>query len=305
MTVALILPTRNAGADFERWSEALAQQRLQPRQVLIIDSQSTDGTAEKARAKGFDVREIATQDFNHGGTRNWAMTQLQSDIDIAIFMTQDAYLHDENALATLVDAFAQADVAAAYGRQLPHTDANALAAHARLFNYPPESAHKSRADIPHLGIKTAFLSNAFAGYRVRVFRELGGFPDNIILGEDMYLAAKMILADYRIAYCAAAQAHHSHNYSAWAEARRYFDIGVFHQQAAWIGEQFGQAGGEGLRFVRSEWRYLWRHAPYALPRAFITTAGKWLGYQLGRRWQRLPKSWVRIFSMHRRYWDKR
>lgn len=305
MKFALILPTRNAGADFARWRDALAMQRLQPTQVLVIDSQSDDGTADSARAAGFSVHDIAARDFNHGGTRNLAVAMLDRDIDIAVFMTQDAVLHHADALAELIGAFADEHVAAAYGRQLPHTDANPLAAHARYFNYPEQSARKSRVDIARLGIKTAFLSNAFAAYRVRVFHEAGGFPDDIILGEDMYLAAKMILDGHHIAYCAAAQVRHSHNYSVWEEMRRYFDIGVFHRDTPWLGEHFGQAGGEGRRFVLSEWRYLWRHAPHYLPLSVLSTLGKWTGYQLGRQWRRLPHRWVRAFSMHKRYWDNK
>ena len=304
MKFALILPARNPGAQFGQWLAALAEQETPPAQVLVIDSQSSDHTADKARQQGYQVHGISVQEFNHGATRNLGVTLLDDDIDIAVFMTQDALLHTPQALGTLVAAFAHPNVAAAYGRQLPHENANPLAAHARLFNYPRESALKSRHDIDRLGIKTAFLSNAFAAYRIETFKALGGFPENIILGEDMHLAARIILAGYDIAYCADAQVRHSHNYSARQEMRRYFDIGVFHSQTPWLGENFGRASGEGRRFVLSEWRYLLRHAPHWLPAALLATLGKWSGYQLGRRWQKLPATWRSALSMHKRYWQQ-
>src|SRR5690606_29801174 len=111
-------------------------------------------------------------------------------------------------------------VAVAYGRQLPHRDANPIAAHARYFNYGPQSRVVGLDDRARLGIKTVFTSNSFAAYRAVVFNDLGGFPERNILSEDMYLAARAVLAGARIAYVAEACVRHSHNYSPVEEFRR-------------------------------------------------------------------------------------
>ena len=303
MKFALILPTRNPGELFPQWLDALTQQIIKPEQIIIIDSESTDGTPEKAQQQGFIIHKIAMQNFNHGGTRNLGASLLNDDIEIVIFMTQDAILHSPQSLAQLLAAFTDKNVTAAYGRQLPHTNANPLATHARFFNYPPQSSRKTMRDIPRLGIKTPFLSNAFAAYRVTMFRELGGFPEKVILGEDMYLTGKMILSGYDIAYCAEAIVRHSHNYTLYQEMRRYFDIGVFHQQQDWIRKAFGHSTGEGKRFVLSEWKYLYRHAPSWIPRSLCITLGKWLGYQLGLHWKRIPKRFLPYLSLHKNYSD--
>ncbi|MDO4777891.1 MAG: glycosyltransferase family A protein [Cardiobacteriaceae bacterium] len=304
MKFALIVPTRNAGTLFEAWLALLSQQTLAPAQVVIVDSQSSDGTPERARQAGCLVHGIAAADFNHGGSRNLGVSLLEADVDIVIFMTQDALLHAPQAFEMLLAAFANPNVAAAYGRQLPHENANPLAAHARLFNYPAASAIKSQADIARFGIKTVFISNSFAAYRLSAWRELGGFPEDIILAEDMYLAAKMILAGYEIAYCAEATVRHSHNYTLMQEFRRYFDTGVFHREAGWIQESLGGATGEGKRFVLSEWRYLWQNAPHWLLLSPFFTFAKWTGYQLGRHWQRLPHWLLPHLSMNRQFWRR-
>lgn len=88
-----------------------------------------------------------------------------------------------------------------------------LAVHARNFNYSSKSIVKSKADIEKFGIKTVFMSNSFAAYRRSVFEELSGFPEHTILAEDMFMAAKMIQAGYKVAYCAEAVVRHSHNYT--------------------------------------------------------------------------------------------
>ena len=245
------------------------------------------------------------QDFNHGGTRQKGV-ELLTEADILVFLTQDAVLAAENSLQQLLQAFASPEVGLAYGRQLPARDAGPFGAHARLFNYPPQSRCKSKKDMAALGLKAAFVSNSFAAYRRTALQGVGGFPDEVILGEDMVVAARMLLEGWQIAYCAEAQAYHSHDYTAAQEFRRYFDTGVFHAREGWLKDRFGKAEGEGLRFIRSEFSYLRRTGNTCRwPLAFWRTLAKYLGYKLGQNEQYLPRSLKRKLSMHQRYWDKK
>jgi rhamnosyltransferase len=203
-----------------------------------------------------------------------------------------------------VSVFANPSVACVYGKQLPHTDATPVAAHARLFNYPAASRVVSLVDKERLGIKTCFMSNSFAAYRVADLQAVGGFPSDVILGEDMSVAARLLMTGKSVAYVADACAYHSHNYSVMQEFRRYFDTGVFHARSPWLLAEFGSAGGEGLRFVRSELAYLWRHAPGWIPSALVRTAAKLIGYRLGRLESRWPLWFKRWCSMHKGYWGE-
>ena len=112
------------------------------------------------------------------------------------------------------------------------------------------------ADAAELGIKAAFMSNSFAAYRREALMAVGGFPKHVIFAEDMYVAAKMLMAGWKVVYEGSACCRHSHNYTIIEEFRRYFDMGVFHAREPWIRENFGGAGGEGLRYVKSELKYL-------------------------------------------------
>ncbi|MGY3931356.1 N-glycosyltransferase [Aeromonas encheleia] len=301
MKFTLIVLTYQAGDIWTEWLESLKMQLIYPSQIIMVDSSSTDNTVSLSRQVGIEPIIISPNDFNHGGTRNFAV-KYAFDSEVIIYFTQDAILNESDALAKILDCFSNPHVAAVCGRQLPHLDANPLAAHARLFNYPLESETKNTDDITRLGLKVAFMSNSFAAYRRDVFEKLGGFPENTILAEDMYMASKMILAGYKVAYCAEAAVRHSHNYTPWEEFRRYFDIGVFHACEPWIQEKLGGASGEGLRFVKSELSYLWRHAPLWIPRALLTTACKLVGYKLGKNYKKLPKSWRPKLSMYKSYW---
>jgi len=302
MTIALCLPTLNAAATARPFLDALAMQSLSPLECLAIDSTSADGTPELLAAAGLRIHSIPRQTFNHGATRQLAV-ELCPDAEIIIFMTQDAVLASPDSLQRLLDAFADPLVGAAYGRQLPAADATPIAAHARLFNYLPQSYVRDKSDIPRYGIKTAFLSNSFAAYRRSALLAVGGFPTSAILSEDTMVATRMLLHDWKIAYCAEATCFHSHNYSMIDEFRRYFDIGVFHGREPWYLATLGKAEGEGFRFVHSELHYLRKKSPSLIPSALLRTLSKFCGYKLGRMERFLPAPLKHRLSMNKGYWS--
>jgi rhamnosyltransferase len=67
---------------------ALAKQSLQPDEVLVVDSSSSDATVARFREYGAWVEVIAASQFNHGGTRRWASEQIKAEV--LIYMTQDS-----------------------------------------------------------------------------------------------------------------------------------------------------------------------------------------------------------------------
>ena len=301
MKIALCLLTLNAHATLEPLLTSLATQTRQPDYWLVIDSESTDDTVARCQAAGAMIHICPRRTFDHGGTRQLALVMLVG-YELVIFITQDIIFASSDSLAQLCAAFASPTVHAAYGRQYPHHQASALAAHARLFNYPATSRRVCLADKTTLGLKAAFCSDSFAAYRREALLAAGGFPRKNIVGEDACAAGKLLLAGGTIAYCAEAGVYHSHNFSHWQELQRYFDIGVFHHEQAWLLAEFGAAEGEGWRFLHSEWRYLWQHAPLQFPYALVRTLAKYLGYRLGRIATHLPRRWCRTLSQSRHYW---
>jgi rhamnosyltransferase len=300
-SVGLVIPTLNAGSNWAACLEGIESQALKPRRMLVIDSASIDETTALARSVGFEIIRIDRSQFNHGGTRQLAAEYL-SDCNIVVYLTQDAILAARDALAEIVRCFDDTSVAIAYGRQLPHKGATPIEAHARVFNYGSRTFKKDAAAAEHLGTKVFFCSNSFAAYRRSTLIDLGGFRSDLILGEDMEYAARAIKAGYTNVYCATAPAYHSHDYTLAQIVERYFDIGVFDERNPWMREQFGSHRGEGLRFVASELRYLARRAPLEIPRSLLQTAGKLIGYRLGRFERLLPIGLKRRLSMLPNYW---
>ena len=301
--IRIIVPVRNGGA---RWREAAAALREavpDPSLVAVVDSSSTDGSDRVARESGFEVERIDPRTFNHGSTRQKAVDRFCPGKRLAIFLTHDAVVAGRETLVELVAAFADPQVGAAYGRQVPHFGAKPFEAHMALFNYGGTSETRSLEDAKYLGIKAAYISNSFAAYRISALRSCGGFPAHLILGEDTFVAVKMLMSGWQVGYCAHARVRHSHAYTVLQESQRYFDFGVLHAQLPELMHNFGAAEGEGARFVASEARYMAAHAPWLLPEVVVRNGAKYVGYRLGRAFARLPRSLCRRLSMTKGFWD--
>lgn len=299
----IIVPVRNGGARWREAAAALHRSVPDPSLVVVVDSTSTDGSDAVATDHGFELQRIDPGTFNHGRTRQAAVDQFCHGKGFAIFLTHDAIIEGPGSLTALLGAFANSRVGAAYGRQLPHHNARPFESHGALFNYPQGSAVRTLADAPRLGIKTAYISNSFAAYRMQALRECGGFPSELILGEDTHVALRMLMSGWAVSYRADALVRHSHSYSIIEEMQRYFDMGVLHAQLPELIQHLGPAEGEGTRFVVSELRYMGAVAPWLVPEVVVRNAAKYLGYRLGRMFRRLPNGVRRGLSMTKGYWD--
>ncbi len=340
----LVVPTYNPGlANWAQWLQALQSQNCQPAHVVVVDSGSTDGSlaitqqavltaaaqtsvecATQAPSHcAFTLLHVLAANFDHGGTRQWALDQAlqahpQSPPQVVVFMTQDAVLAHPDALGHLLQAFANPQVAAAYGRQLPKLQADWLEAHGRQFNYPDASRTVQLQDKDSLGLKVCFFSNAFGAYRLSALQALGGLPAGLPLGEDTFTAGKLLLSGQSLHYQANAAVYHSHHYNGLQDFQRMFDTGVFHAQNPWLVQSFGRAEGEGWRLLRNQWAHLQLLAsgkattypapskvpslPRGLVQMVFTNAVKLCGYKMGQ-WHRLwPKSLNKRLSMYKSFW---
>lgn len=278
----IIIPTYNAGSKFKKVLDSLKSQvDVNTSDVMIVDSSSTDRTQELVKSYGYELITIPKSEFGHGKTRKMA-ADLAGDVDILIYMTQDALPYDEYAIKNICEYFSkELKLAAVYGRQIPYAETDIFGTHARIFNYPEESYIREFADKTKYGIKTAFFSDTFGAYRKDVMDKLGGFPD-VQFGEDTCMVGKMLLEGYKIGYCSDAKVYHSHTFTIMEEYQRCKEIGKFHRQQPWLLEQFGRAEGEGIRFVKAQVKYLlflgkW----YLIPELIVRNCIKLLAYKVG------------------------
>jgi rhamnosyltransferase len=284
-TVSVIIPTLNAEPELELILPILSRQTV-PLEVIIIDSSSTDNTSPIANNFNAKIINIKRQDFNHGATRNKAA--LHAEGDIIVFMTQDAFPLGESCIENLIKPLEADSIAAVYGRQISREDAMPTEKFARLYNYPEEAIIKGREQIPAMGIKTFFFSNVFSAIRRKEFEELGGFPENVIMFEDMLFAAKLIEQGYKIAYVPEAKVIHSHDYSLVQQFRRYYQAGVSFQRNSWF-MRYAGSSKEGVTFLQEEIKFLFKQRKYLwILYAILEAMSKYTGYKLGLNNNKFP-----------------
>lgn len=69
-------------------------------EVIVLDSESRDGTPKLARDAGASLHTISRTTFGHGSVRNYAATYANGEI--LVFMTQDVTPLDNQFLINLV-----------------------------------------------------------------------------------------------------------------------------------------------------------------------------------------------------------
>jgi rhamnosyltransferase len=300
----IIIPTLNAGGTFDPLLAALSHAGVPPARVLVVDSSSSDDTAARAAAFVARVKVIPKSEFNHGGTRKLGVA-LCPDAAFCIFLTQDALPATQHTFENVMQPFVDEGIGLIYGRQLPRPAAREIERYARLTNYGAHSYVRSFEDRKTFGIRTPFCSNSFAAYRRSALEAVGNFPDDSYFGEDQTVAARMLTAGWKLGYAADAEVYHSHDYSIAEDFRRYFDIGVFHCDNAWITKNFGKPEGEGARMALREIVHLARLEPLSVPSAAIRSLAKLAAYKLGLRHQKMSLSWKARLGMHGFYWRSR
>lgn len=302
MHVSIIIPTYKAKAYVAPLVEKLWAQSLKPLEIIVVDSSSNDGTVEIAQKAGCRVEVIAQSEFNHGGTRNFGARLARGDL--LVFMTQDAMPTDTGFLESLAKPLQEHKAVAAYARQIAYPDAPPPEVFTREFNYPAQSHLKTLADVPKRGFKAFYYSDVASVIGREVFWSAGGYPDWVIVDEDVYLCAKLLRAGHTVAYQAEASVFHSHHYPLSRQFMRIFDVGVFVSQSAEMLEG-AKVGGEGVRLVLEQAKYLakrgeWRWIPYCV----LEAATKFVAYQFGLRYRLFPTALNVRMSQQKQFWER-
>ncbi|MGR5962657.1 glycosyltransferase [Bacillus paranthracis] len=300
--VSVLIPLYNAEVfirDLMRKLEVQSLPKDVSMEIITVDSSSSDNTVAILNKEFPKVKctVIKNKDFDHGGTRNLLMRQ--SDGDYLLYMTQDAIPVDNYLIANLLAQFEDENVKIATARQIPRENVSPLEKFARNFNYPAESKVKTKESIDELGIKTFFNSNVCSMYHRTLFREpFKGFPEKIILNEDMILAYETIMSGYKVVYEAEAKVFHSHDYSLKQQFKRYFDIGMAFDETSYILENVSNEK-EGFKMIKHQRQYLLsgRHFRYMFYSAFENVA-KFLGYKMGKKHHLFNDNIKRKFSAY-------
>lgn len=231
--VSIVVPTRNGASTLPALFDALAsQQDSAARELIIVDSGSTDGTLDLARAAAAHVIEIAPRRFNHGTARNVGIGRAAGRF--VVLTVQDARPLTRDWLTHLLAPLRQ-DVAVAgtFARQVTRPEASAIA-RAQLSHWvasqttprvvtlaPDTFAQLSPAD----RLARCAFDNVCSAIRRAVW-EIAPFQPTPI-AEDLEWSRNVLLSGHAIAYAPDAVVEHSHDRGARYELARTW---VLHQQ---------------------------------------------------------------------------
>lgn len=301
MEVDVLIPVYRPDGKLTELLKRLKTQNYPIHRVILMNTEEKHFPTELTGIwDRIEVYHLAKEEFDHGGTRDRGVRM--STADLVVCMTQDAMPADETLIEELVKPFDDPEVWAAYARQLPNEDCREVEKYTRSFNYPEQSMVKTKEDLDRLGIKTFFCSNVCAAWRREKYLELGGFVKHTIFNEDMILAGTMIKQGGKIAYCAKAKVIHSHNYSAFQQFHRNFDLAV---SQTMYPEVFGgiRSESEGIKLVKKSLSYCIKIGkPWLMIQVVTQSAGKLLGYKMGQRYRSLPMWLILRCTMSPSFW---
>jgi glycosyltransferase involved in cell wall biosynthesis/SAM-dependent methyltransferase len=302
--LSVIIPVRNGGDDLRRCLDAIDAQDVDEEvEVMVIDSESSDGSADLARAHGARVETIPVAEFNHGATRNLGAELSRGET--LVFTSQDAYAERDDWLQLLTSPLrSDGELAGVYGRQLPHDHATPPERFFLEFLYGSSPRVQRRPGGGELSMRTTLFSNANAAVRRSAWEQFR-FADDIIMSEDQEWAVRVLLAGWSLGYEPAAAVRHSHPYTLRTAFRRFFDSGVSAERAylAGGGQSTAVLRREALRYAREELAWMVRNGKaHWIPYAVLYELTKYAGLQLGAHHERLPVSVNRRLSASPGYW---
>jgi rhamnosyltransferase len=286
--ISVIIPTLNGARYLPELVDSLRGQTVKDTEVIVLDSESDDGTADIAVSLDCIVQRIARREFDHGGTRNLG-AEIASG-DTLVFLTQDALPISRDFIARLIAPIDGRVTAASYARQLPAPGAAPTEAFAKLYNYPPESSSSHISRVRRRTLRTFFFSNSASAISRTCFEKVGRFPSPVPTNEDMLLCVRLMDAGYQIAYVAEAEVIHSHEFSLGEVFRRYFRIGtVAREHQAML--RVERNAGEGLDFVRRQIAHLRRiGCSRSIPGAIVEAGAKAVAFYCGYARRSRPRT---------------
>jgi glycosyltransferase involved in cell wall biosynthesis len=312
LKVSLIATVLNEVELLDRWLESIGDQTRQPDEIVIVDAGSSDGTTEKLEniqaAGELPLRVVVVPGANISKGRNVAIEAATGDV---IAATDAGTLLEKDWLEHLLRPLADptVDVSSGFYRPTGRNDFERLLASVivpRLSEIDPE---------------TFMPSGRSVAFRREAWRRAGGYPEWLLVNEDLVFERKMLETGARFVFTPDAIVawyprptlksffKQYRNYARGDGHARIFGRRHIARYSAYIGGLcllwMGRAarwpwlalaiggGGYMRKFV---WRF-WDERPFASTRGMILRTpfvvlivivgdvGKMLGYPQGR-WER-------------------
>jgi glycosyltransferase involved in cell wall biosynthesis len=272
--ISVVVRTYNEASHIERLLLGLRQQTVEA-EVIVVDSGSTDGTAEIAEAHRVRVEHIAPEEFSFGRSLNRGFAVASGDFVVAA--SAHVYPLRVDWLERLTEPLARDPlVGLAYGRQVGVEQSRY--SERRVFEQAFPLVSNWNQEHP-------FCNNANSAVR-RTDWTVQPFDESLTGLEDLAWAKQALIRGSRIAYVAEAPIAHVHDESFQKVLNRFQREAVAHRQI--FPEQRLGVGGAASLFARNvamdfvhaaREGELGRHALDIPPYRFAQFLGAWRGFR--------------------------
>lgn len=199
MLASIIIRTYNEQQHIARLLTGINKQTVTDREVIIVDSGSTDATL--SIASSFDVRiiQIDKEDFSFGRSLNIGCGHAEGEF--LVFASAHVYPVYVDWLENLFDPFNDPRVALVYGKQRGG-DENSFSEHQIFRQWFPDKGETVQSH--------PFCNNANAAVRKSVW-EKAAYNEQLTGLEDLDWAKRAVDMGHRIVYSPSAEIIHIHN----------------------------------------------------------------------------------------------
>jgi len=196
--ISFVLRVKNEASSLEKMLPLLHQQSINcPIEIIIVDSDSTDGTKELARNYNCTIINLPSSDFSWGKALNRGIEA--STGAYCVLFSSHSYPTSSFTVSKLIEPLEKnPTIAASYGRQIPIQHLNPFEEIELDFSYPEFEDGRN-----------LFASSANSCIRRSVWAEIK-FDETLSSCEDGDWALRVQNAGYRIKYVPSGTIYHSH-----------------------------------------------------------------------------------------------
>lgn len=208
-TCSIIIRAYNEAGHIRRLLDGIQQQTIRPRQTILVDSGSSDGTTDIAAEYPVEILHIDPQDFSFGRSLNLGISQAEGEV--VVFASAHVYPVYPDWLERLLHPFLEQNVALVYGKQRGARETK-FSEHQIFAHWFPD---RSVSQQTH-----PFCNNANAAIRRSLWQE-HAYDESLSGLEDLEWGRWALQQGHRIAYSAEAEIVHVHQETPAGVYNRY------------------------------------------------------------------------------------